>query len=148
MFVGDVRPLVQTEQQRILGQMGLLIGIEFYLTGSRRFGTNTEASDWDFFTDTLGDRQKRILADMGFVEQPKHVMKAEYADNYCLAVWRHPCGIDIQERENAALFETVCQYLDRFPSLLPSDKRIRRGTWWNQLLRFASFVVQNYEKNI
>lgn len=58
---------------------------EFYLTGSRYFGTETPESDWDFFTG-----QNPYLADflikIGFYRASIFTAK-KYAGNTCIELW-------------------------------------------------------------
>ncbi len=107
--------------------------IEFYLTGSRRFGPVRDGSDYDFFTqDTPTIRP--ALMDLGFLRREMPGYAPPFRDVALVEVYTHRRDrVDVQIRKSAEEFETVCRVIETIgvrPPLLKAD----RQTFWNGLI--------------
>ncbi len=107
--------------------------IEFYLTGSRRFGPVRPTSDYDFFTqDTPTIRQ--ALLDMGFRRREAPGYEPHMRDAALVDVFTHARDrVDVQIRKSAEEFEMVCKVIELICVRPPANK-VDRQTFWNGLI--------------
>jgi hypothetical protein len=99
---------------------------DFYLTGSRFFGSANETSDYDFFTPTTSVVD--FLSSLGF-----NVVCGEYAgDPNCLCVYRYKndkVQIDIQLVRDLQLKQKVQSLIKEHNLLLGHDKYEAKIVW-------------------
>lgn len=112
--------------------------VKLILTGSRRFGTSTERSDWDFFTEDSPSVREQFM-EVGFRKLPMH----DYLDITCNAVFRKE-NVDIQFRSEIRSYEAVCLVLERLGKdfyIALSNRSIEdRQAWWNMQLEIFQAV--------
>ena len=103
---------------------------EFYLTGSRRFGTANRFSDYDFYTqDTQEVRDFLLQNDFLTIE-------SSYFDSNCTLVMRRE-NVDVQLRRNIELYTRAVEYLEKCPYLLDGTPQERTNVW-NKVMRGLS----------
>lgn len=125
-----------SERTRILSVLHTSTSV-FRLTGSCRFGFNTEQSDVDLFAE-FHPATVLSLHNLGFYKLEPDV--EFYGDTNCVMVLRHKSGIDIQLRRDVKLYEKTCKFIEDTPYLLYImyvllDKP-KRKKFWNVMLRF------------
>lgn len=125
-----------SERVRILSELNVSQSI-FRLTGSCRFGFNTQDSDVDLFAEFFIGTVE-LLKKLGFYKIDPDI--EFYADSNCVMVMRHKSGIDIQLRRDVELYEKTCKFIEDTPYLLYImyvllDKP-KRKKFWNVMLRF------------
>lgn len=110
--------------------------ISFTLVGSRRFGTATDKSDWDFYTQ-YSKETEALLRKKGF----SRTMFYDYGDLDVVIVYRL-LDVDIQLRRDPALYELVCEEIESmgvpFYEGLHKMDRPSRTKVWNFLLRMKA----------
>jgi len=105
--------------------------IEFYLTGSRFFGTYGERSDWDFFTQDCSNTHE-FLKKLGFVETSGSTYRT---DPLIATVYIHKdTDIHVQVVKDAKLKNAIQKRLrevaDLYPDLVPlGDKSVMKKIW-------------------
>lgn len=135
MFVHTDKPITLTPRDVVLNSMLSVRHITFHLTGSRYFGNATDASDWDFFAETLPDNGlAHWLSSAGF----NLLSHSRYTDNQTVDVWRHPTGIDVQEVKSAKL-KASAQIILRH--LYEKGAMQLSAGHWDAALRAASEIL-------
>jgi len=91
------------------------MAIPFYLTGSRYFGTSTEKSDWDFFTQYCRETCDK-LESMGYVSY----WGDYHADKHIVHVYKHtslPIHIQlVKDTRIKNLIQTTMKRCNYFPN--------------------------------
>lgn len=101
---------------------------EFYLTGSRYFGTHGLGSDWDFFVeDSLGVRQ--FLVSLGF----EFVTNKDYGDDRMTVATYCYENVDVQ-LVNDRYIKEKAQLLLKRNSLISHDKITNKVIWTAMIL--------------
>ena len=137
MFHGYTRKI---QDQPILDVMKNATGIDFHLTGSRFFGTATETSDWDFFTQHC-EVTKRWLSKNGFFTLTHSANS--YNDQETKCVMRFTSGsfqIDVQlvnDVKKKVRINNAIKHRNDFLQLMNSLDKEQRTTFWDMLF-FAS----------
>ena len=108
---------------------------DFYLTGSRFFGTVTTSSDYDFFVkDMIVVRD--FLFELGFEDIQKDY---KYCDSSIVGVLRHESGVDVQLIEN----ELMCRMKNAIQNTAldmkdyPPRNKSSNRFWWQKRLTYA-----------
>lgn len=112
---------------------------QFYLTGSRFFGTSTAFSDWDFFIEGNPFDPNwfdKFLNPLGFnqIYVPHEYQRSDHI--HC--VYRHPIGIDIQIVKNARNKEIAQDILYPLAGYLESLPKSQRFWVWENCLNHLS----------
>jgi hypothetical protein len=125
------------KQRRMIDILHDVEGFDFYLTGSRYFGTESSDSDWDFFTtdsEVLRDWLrvcgfKRITA--GDRDYPGQDNQQELID-----IYKHPEGVDVQIVQDVVKKQIVQSAIKEsgifnspYLSNLLSDRLWKREIW-------------------
>jgi len=108
---------------------------EFYLTGSRFFGSACSDSDWDFFTERKSDLLdlENWLKSVGFICEAN--IDTDYNSTNILKIWKHGKGkekIHVQVVENALLKVAVQNALlisGCWQEICQLSKKHRRTVW-------------------
>lgn len=95
---------------------------DFFLTGSRYFGTATQTSDWDFFADYSVDLCQ-WLENSGFRKKSE----CDYDDTTIVKVYSY-MGIDVQLVKNKDL-KNLAQRVLKKNNLFGKDKQLNRLLW-------------------
>ncbi len=97
----------KAEMAAILEKMEL-VPFQFYLTGSRFFGHDKPASDWDFFVESHPDLTAWLAA-----HEFRKEFRSDYTSDGALEVWKHAWQpIHVQIVEDARLKNDVQKTLD------------------------------------
>lgn len=110
---------------------------DFYLTGSRYFGTaDAKRSDWDFFVDKRDSNIQRWLYENNFMFENSTSYTNYGDDGFCVEVWYRKDGprecdmIHVQLVHDAYLKNRAQQIIRESidPELL-KDKRFSKAIW-------------------
>jgi len=114
---------------------------EFYLTGSRFFGTHNENSDWDFFTEDCPEVRKE-LENLGFVEEQN-----SYSDDLTNKVYVHQSArIHVQCVKNVwaktVIQDCIAELSNEIPSFLKNASKSRKKWLWQTLVNLIMQVQE------
>lgn len=132
MLLCSISPVTPVTEKLALMQQ---VGHKFQLTGSRFFGTSTEKSDWDFFTqDSPGVRL--WLTTNGFVDSTGGTGYVD--DGLCVDVFTfvgeherfNPSQyIQVQLVKDFSLKQKIQEQLSRMYPTFTRDKNLARAIW-------------------
>jgi len=111
----------------------------YYLTGSRFFGTYTVNSDWDFYVADCPEVRKE-LENLGFTEE-----KNSYSDGLTSKVYVHQsanvhvqCVKDIHVKEHVQ--NSLLVTSKKHPSFFKNISKKREYELWQTMIEFAYYM--------
>lgn len=117
---------------------------DFYLTGSRFFGTHREDSDWDFIA---GEGVIEALETNGFKRHLDGEAAYRYGDAAILAVYRRD-NVDVQIMVSVVALVRRIEVLNAAKrcGIAPPTNKKKRAQWWTFMQNYygaIEVVVKN-----
>lgn len=144
MIVGNYK----TEADKLLAQLEQS-EFQFFLTGSRFFGTNNPNSDYDLFCEE-NPKIEQFLTDLGFVSLKDNFYHGEVTDINTAKVFRSLLcvpSIDVQLVKLVDLKVELQTYLLANKIRVPITKSVQRTFWDAEYAKFL-LAKQRAERGI
>lgn len=105
---------------------------EFFLTGSRRYGTNHQYSDEDFYA-LYSKEVVKWLKENNFSKLHSYYGYYKGFDQNTVSIWRKG-NVDIQLVYNLIKRQYIDKFIINFPEFMPKHKHDRRD-WFNTIYK-------------